>query len=334
MVAISMGDLAQTFMLRRQNLAMKQNLQRLSSEVTTGVSSDITARVSGDLGPISSIDTALSRLKAYGAVTTEAGLFASTMQTALDTIDTMSSDLSTNLLAASNGAADQRIDAVGKDGEQKLQAALSALNTQVGDRSLFAGVATNTAAVIDADSLLAALGVAVAGAVSAADVETAVTAWFASPTGYDAVAYQGGASLAAVAISPGEAAQIDVTAQDPAIRDTIKGLAMAALLNRGVLAGQPQGRQDLAQRAGLRLMENRTDRANLAARLGLTEAKIETAAVRNSNEVMSLQIARNGVVQADPYEAASKLEETQAQLEKIYAITARMSRLSLLDYLK
>lgn len=334
MVAISMGDLAQTFMLRRQNLAMKQNLQRLSTEVTTGISSDVTAHVAGDIGPLSGIDSRLARLTGYGAVTTETGLFASTMQTALDTIDSMSTDLSTNLLAASNGAADQRIDAVGKDAEQKLQAALSALNTQVGDRSLFAGTATNGAAVIDANGLLSALGMAVSGSLSAADVETAVNAWFASPIGYDAVAYQGGPALSAVAVSPGEEAQIDITAQDPALRDTIKGLAMAALLNRGVLAGQAQGRQDLAQRAGLRLIENRTERINVAARLGQTQAKIEAAATRNTNEAMSLKIARNGIVQSDPYEAASKLEETQAQLEKIYAITARMSHLSLLDYLK
>jgi flagellar hook-associated protein 3 FlgL len=333
MVAISMGDLAQTFMLRRQNLAVKQNLQRLSFEVTSGVSRDITARLSGDLGALSGIDTALARLTGYSAVTTEAGLFAGAMQIALGTIDTMSSDLSTNLLAASNGLADSRIDAVGADAEQKLQAALSALNTQIGDRSLFAGISTNGAAVISADSLLSALGIAVSGATSGAAVEAAVTAWFTSPTGYDEVAYQGGSELAAIAISPGEEAQIDITAKDPALRDTIKGLAMAALLNRGVLAGQPQGRQDLAQRAGLGLMENRGERVNVAARLGLTEAKIGASATRNSNEAMALKIARNGIVEADPYETATKLEETTAQLEKIYAITARMSRLSLLDYL-
>jgi flagellar hook-associated protein 3 FlgL len=333
MAAVSMGDLAQTFMLRRQNVLMKQNLQQLSTEITTGVVHDITARVSGDLGQLSGIDSALARLKGYGAVTLEAGLFAGAMQTALGSIDSMASDLSTHLLSASNGTADARVDAAGVDAEQKLQAALAALNTRVGDRTLFAGTATNGPAVIDADSLLAALGVAVSGAVSAADVETAVTAWFSSPSGYDAVAYQGNTALNAVKIAPGEDAQIDVTAQDSGLRDTIKGLAMAALLNRGVLAGQPQGRQDLAQRAGLRLFENQTERANLAARLGLTEAKIETASTRNSNEVMSLQIARNGIVQADPYEAATKLEDAQAQLEKIYAITARMSRLSLLDYL-
>jgi flagellar hook-associated protein 3 FlgL len=333
MTAVSMGDLAQSFALRRQNVSMKQSLQRLSTEVTTGVASDVAAKVSGDLGPLSGIDSSLARLKGYGAVTTETGLFAGAMQTALSTIDGVSSDLSSSLLLAASGASDARIDAAGRDAEQKLQASLSALNTRFGDRTLFAGNATDGAAVVDANTLLTALGTVVSGAVSAADVETAVTAWFASPTGYDALAYQGGDAMAPVAISPGEEAQIDVTAKDPALRDTIKGLAMAALLNRGVLAGQSQGRQDLAKRAGMRLMENQTDRTNVAARLGLTEAKIEAASTRNSSEAMSLKIARNDIVLVDPYETASKLQETQAQLEKIYAVTARMSHLSLMDYL-
>ncbi len=109
---------------------------------------------------------------------------------------------------------------------------------------------------------------------------------------------------------------------------------MAALLNRGILAGQSAGRQDLARRAGLNLLENKTDLTNVAARLGVLEAQIDTAATRNSNEASALQIARSGITEADPYETATRLDETEAQLERIYALTARLSRLSLLDYLK
>jgi flagellar hook-associated protein 3 FlgL len=256
------------------------------------------------------------------------------MQTAIGTVDNLAGKLSNSLISASTGGNALLIDAAGKDAEQNLQTALSLLNTRFGDRSLFAGQATNGAATVDFDTLLSALTVAVGGAVSAQDVETAVTNWFASPAGYDAVAYQGGDALAALAIAPGEDAKIDVTAKDPALRDTIKDLAMAALLNRGILAGQSAGRQDLARRAGLNLLENKTDLTNVAARLGVLEAQIDTAATRNSNEASALQIARSGITEADPYETATRLDETEAQLERIYALTARLSRLSLLDYLK
>jgi flagellar hook-associated protein 3 FlgL len=38
--------------------------------------------------------------------------------------------------------------------------------------------------------------------------------------------------------------------------------------------------------------------------------------------------------QADPYQAATELELAQTQLEAVYTLTARLSRLSLSDYLK
>ena len=66
----------------------------------------------------------------------------------------------------------------------------------------------------------------------------------------------------------------------------------------------------------------------------MAEAQIDAAQARNANESFALQIARNDLVSADPYETASKLQETEAQLEMIYTITARMTRLSLLDYMR
>lgn len=331
---VSLGDMAQSFMLRRQNVALKSDLQRLSSELTTGRVSDTAARVSGDLVPISGIDTSLARLNGYRAATTEAGLFAGAMQTALGVVDDLSSDLSRILLAANSSASQPLVNAAGVEASTRLETALSALNSRVGDRSLFAGVATNGPATVDMETMMVALDAAITGAATAQDIDVALTAWFDAPIGFAATAYTGGAALARVNIAPGEEAALDVTATDPAIRGTLKGLAMAALLTRGVFVGQPQERQNLAYRAGLSLLENQTDRTYLAARLGTAQAQIDNAAVRNAAEVTSLQIARADITAADPFETASKLQETQQQLEKIYAITARITRLSLMDYLR
>jgi flagellar hook-associated protein 3 FlgL len=158
-------------------------------------------------------------------------------------------------------------------------------------------------------------------------------AWLASPTGFDTEAYQGGPALAPVQIALGEAANMNITATDPAVKATLKGLILASLLDRGLMAGQPQARQDLANKAGLSLMQTNTDRAYLTGRLGAVEAQVEAASARNSAEVTSLKIVRNEITTIDPYEAASKLQDTQSQLEKIYTLTARMTRLSLMDYL-
>ncbi len=333
MSLISLGDMAQSFLLRRQNVALRTDLQRLSLELTTGRVNDTAARVSGDLVPISGIDTTLARLKGYGAVASEAALFTGAMQTGLAVIDEIAADLSAALITAASSHTPARVDAVAKQARQQFDTAVSVLNTRFGDRSIFAGTATGSAATTNADTMLSALDAAVAGAVSAADVESAVATWFDAPGGFLALGYSGGGTLAALSIAPAEETVMDVTAAAPAIRAHLKALAMAAMLDRGVLSGQPDARQDLARRAGVGLLQSQTDLAHLAARLGLVEAQIEAATARNSAETTALQIARADIVAADPFETATKLEETQAQLEKIYAITARMTRLSLMDYL-
>ena len=56
-------------------------------------------------------------------------------------------------------------------------------------------------------------------------------------------------------------------------------------------------------------------------------------AIRNAAEASALQIARNGLVAADPYDTATAIQAVQTQIETLYTLTARLSRLSLTDYL-
>lgn len=333
MSMISLGDLAQSHMLRRQNFAVKADLQRISTEVTTGQVVDSAVHLSGDLGILTGIDASLRRLGGYSAAATEAALFAEVMQTTLGVIDSLSVEFGHSAISATAGISDARVDTIGRDAQQKLATVMQALNTRVGDRSVFAGVDTAGPAVGGVETMLAALDLAIVGATSAADVETAVSAWFYAPSGYESTIYQGGAVLASLTVAAGEEADLGVTANNSAVRETLKGLTMAALLDRGALGGQSSARQDLALRAGTRLLQTASDRAALAAKVGTTQAQIDKAVVRNASENSALQMARNALVGVDPYEAASRLEQTQAQLEKIYAVTARMARLSLLDYM-
>ena len=331
---ISLGDLAQSFLLRRQNTDLKADLQRLTTEMTTGVATDTGRHVGGEYAPLAGIDASLSRLQGYKATTTEAALISGAMQTVLTTVDGMASTLGPALLAASSGTTVTQVNASASDARQKLDTAIALYNTDLGGRALFAGIATDGRATIDAGSLLSMLETEIIGATSALDVELRVTNWFSAPSGYANFGYVGDVPLAPLGVAPGDAADLGFTATDPGIRDTLKGLAMAALLGRGALAGNAPARADLARRAGENLINSAGVRADMAARLGTVEAQIESASVRNSAETSALQIARNAITVVDPYETASRLEATRQHLETLYALTARVSRLSLVDFLR
>lgn len=333
MKSVSYGDMAHAYVLRRQNLGTKTEMQLLQTEVVTGQSRDITAKVRGDVVPLAGLDSTLSRLAGFDTLAREQLLVTGAMQTALNTIHDLSSNLAEFLVGVSIGVSDTWVSAAATTARSNLETVVSALNTRFGDRSVFAGMATSSPAMGSANTLLDAAEAVVAGLNSPEDIETALGAWFDSPTGFEASIYKGGAPLAPITVASGEEAHMNITALDPAIKATLKGLTMAALLDRGLLSGQSISRQQLANKAGLSLMQTNTDRAYLTGRLGAVESQIESAAARNSAEATSLRIVRNDITTVDPYEVASKLQDTQSQLEKIYTMTARMSRLSLMDYL-
>ncbi len=333
MTLSSIGDLARSFTLRNQTTQLKAELEQRSQEVTTGRIRDIGRAVRGDFTALTALDATLARLDGYKSVTTEAALSTQAMQSALATVSDMSGKLGSALLSVTSPGNPTSVDAVAKDALAQFRSAVATFNARVGDRSLFGGTETRSPALAPADVILDAVVAAAASATTAQGVAAAVDAWFANPAGYAAVAYTGGPALSPVTVAEGEAVALDATAVDAGVRDTLKGLALAAMLDRGTLGGNAAQRAELAKTAGAVLLEAADARGALAARIGTAQERIANAATRNSAEATALQIARIGIVSADPYEAATALTEAESQLDTLYAVTARLSRLSLANYL-
>lgn len=334
MALISIGDLAQSFMLRRHNAELKTNIAHLTKEMTTGLVRDPGKHLSGDVAALTGIDSALARLGAYSRAASDAAFFTGAMQAALGAVQDLTSDLVPSLLAVTTTGNSGSMNTVSREASQALNTAVSLYNTRFGDRALFAGNETATTPLLPGDQILQQMQVLTAGALTVQDVEVALDTWFADPAGFEATVYQGGAALADLPVAPGRNIRLDITAADPAIRETIKGLGMGALLQQGLFSGDPAAQASLLRRAGEVLAAGQNSRALLAGRLGTAEGQIEDARTRNTAEVSALQIARVSLLSVDPYDAAARLQEAQGQLEMLYTLTARLSRLSLVDFLR
>jgi flagellar hook-associated protein 3 FlgL len=333
MTRISVGDASMTNILARQGADLRGQVQRASQEVTSGKHVDIGASLRGDFSPLLAIDANLSRLAAYGTNTTDAAFQTAAQQSAISGLSQLASGISTTLLGAKNFSTPAQIDTLAADAKGRLASAIGLLNTQASGRAVFSGTATDTVPLGSVEDMLTALQTAATGATTAGQVSAAVNGWFADPLGFGAF-YQGGASLSPAPIAPGEAADLSTTAMDQTLKDTLAGFAMAALIDRGALAGDPAERARLAAAAGQQLLSTEDARTTLAARIGTVEAQIETARTRNSAEETSLGILRSEIGSVDPYEAATRLQTVQSQLESLYLVTARVSRLSLTEYLR
>lgn len=331
----TIGDLSQSFQLRRDNARLKEDLQRLTGELSTGRTADLRGVVSGDFRPLASLERSISLLASFRTANREAALFAEVVQTALADVQAGAETLSATALLARTSAVPAQIDAVGREAVQQFESAVARLNQQAAGRSLFAGLATDGPALRPATEILDAIELAVAGATTAADVGTALDSWFGPGGGYETFAYIGSAdALRPFRISPSESVDLPITALDPAVRETLRGLAMSALLDRGVLAGNTAERAALSGASGEALIAGRDRLVSLRGVVGDTEAAIERARVRNESEGAAAERARAAIVEADPFRAATELQALQGQLETLYAITARLSGLSLTNFLR
>lgn len=331
----TIGDLSQSFQLRQDNARLKTQMQRLTAELSTGRTTDLRAATRGDLRPLAALERSVALLESFRTSNAEAALLTGVAQAALADVEAGAGTVSATALLARTSAVPSQIDAVGREAAQQFEAAVARLNVQAAGRTVFAGIATDGAALRPGAEILDALQTAIAGAGTAADVAAALDVWFAPGGGFETFAYTGSAEpLRAIRVSAGESVDFPVTALDPAIRETLRGLAMSALLDRGALAGNIPERAALAGASGEALIAARDGLVGLRAGVGDAEAAIERARVRNGAERAAADLARAALVEADPFRAAAELQAVQGQLETLYAITARLSRLSLTSFLR
>lgn len=332
----AIGDLSRNIMLRQANLGTKTELATRIRELTTGVRSDIPAAVAGDTRQLTRIESRLNILASLDRSATELVHRTDSMQRSLEAVQSIAQSLGTSLVQVGTTPSRESLAATTVQARQQLADVGQLLNTAVGGRHLFSGTRVDTPPLPPVDALLAAARSAAGSAATSGDLIAAVGAFFdAAPGGggfADSV-YQGDTSAQVAAIAPGQTLPIDIQAVSPAIRQTLKGMTLLALSAEAPWAGDLHEQARIVAAAGEALIIADTGLSLLRGDLGATEAGIARAQSRNAAETTALMLARNDLVAADQYEAASAVAEAEARMEAIYSLTARMSRLSLAAYL-
>lgn len=335
MSSYSVGDLARNLQLRIDQARIQSDMLRLSNELATGRKSDLGAAIFGDFGPLVGLDADLRRLDAYDTTVTEAILLTGAAQTALEVVQTNTVDLAAGLLLVQDAVNPRTIDNIGAEARQSFDSVVAALNQTVGDKSIFAGAAIDRPPLASPDVILAALSALIAPETTAAGVQAALDAWFAPGGDFETLAYLGSTTARAdIRLNPETTVAFEASATDLELREILKAFAMGALLNEGALGTDAGARADLAELAGETLLTAETGLIDVRSAIGRSQEAIDKARIRNQAERATLEIARFDIVKADPFETAAQLEAIQTQLETLYAVTARLSQLSLTNYLR
>ena len=332
----SIGDLAQTFVMRQRNAQLQFRNQQLNQEVVTGQTSDPVRHLSGNLGQLSSMDRDLTVLESHRFAAVEARITTTAMQTALDRFQTVGEGLASAALSGATLKNGPQLNIVSEQANQGLGDMVAALNTRSAGRALFGGTAVDKTPVASADAIMSAARSATNGASSASDVRAALDAMFDGAGAYFETSLYAGDDngLAPFQLGEGEAVQLDIRATDPAIKDMLKNTVALALAGDPGIGLDLEQRQSLAGLAGSDLQGVQGGTTEIRARLGHAESRIEHATARLSTEMSALEQARDDLLAVDPYEAATELQSTQSQIEMLYNLTARSARLSLVSFLK
>ncbi|MFV0474789.1 MAG: flagellin [Pikeienuella sp.] len=308
---------------------------RAAEEVSTGLKSDPVKASGGDPIRLYALERDLTLNETRRVNLDAAAARAGATQTALSKLETATGAIGGALMGAITIGDMTSAELHAGKARGAFGDAVGALNARYGDRTLFAGAATDGAALAGADRMLAEIAARVAPATGAADVIAAVDDYFSDPAGFAATGYLGSLTDAAAAeTGDGERVGYAIRADRAEITDALKALALGVIGAEGGYAGATRGdRMEVMREAAGRGLNAIAGVVALRGEVGVSEERLELAGLRIGAERSFLQQSRNAVIAADPYEAGVAFTALQAQLETALNVTARLSSLSLAKYL-
>lgn len=335
MPIVSIGDMSQHFMSLKNGGSIKSDLARLGQELSTGKVADIASYLGGDTRQFSGIIHSLNVLDTYRNVAKETAVTLEQMQIALSRVDIARSETTDTLLLVSGQSQPHQVEHAANVAKLAFSDIVNSLNGQFAGRSLFGGAEVDQPSLVNAKVMLADIMTTISAATTTDGVVQAVEDWFDNPAGgFATFAYQGdiGAQPSRL-LAENQRIEIDVRADDPAIRDLLKASALGAIISNLAPSFSAQDRGNLLQKAGINLLAASAPTAQIEARIGNLQAVVATSQTRLESERSMLSIAQNNLQNADPFETATRLEAVQTQLETHFTVTARLSQLSLVEYI-
>lgn len=332
----TIGSQALPTSLQRAGLGLRAEVQRHSIELTTGRAADPARRLGGALGVLGAIETRLSRIAAEDSLLNAQGQRAAALQAGLEQVAGIHDTLRAATLGAGTGEPSPQVLArLGGQGRQALEDMVAALGRRLAGQAVFSGDRPDRAPLPAAADILAAAATAVTGATTAEEVVQRIETLFQQPGGvFETTLYAGGAPVRLAAGDSNTALPPGPTAADPALREVLASAVLGALAGRADLLPDVELRRALVVRTVEQQAAAAEGLVQTRASLGMAEGILADQRLRLGAERDALVTSRDSRIGVDPYEAASRLEETRARLEALYAVTARVSRLSLVEYLR
>jgi flagellar hook-associated protein 3 FlgL len=331
------SDLARLQRLQRQASEARERMDSAGQEMSTGEKASRYEASGGNLTRLISMDRALSRNQGFADTISLVGLRLDTMQSAVTAIAASAGSLAVSLNeTVPMGDAASALRLAGQ-ARTDLADTLAKLNVQVAGQSIFAGTATDGAAVTSADSILADLDALASGAATATDAMAAIDAYFARtpPGAFHTSGYLGSTDgLAGADIGEGQRLDYGITAADDRILAVLKAQAKAAVAGGTAFASSNEDRVALLKAAGTELLAAQGGALDLSYQIGFDQQALESARAARTAEANTLSLARAEMIGADFETATTTYQALESQLDAILTVTSRLANLRYTNYVR
>lgn len=312
------------------NLKMQSEQARI--EVVTGRKADLKIALGSDIGNVQLMQKAIDDLAGFRQSATNGLGRAAVTQLSLGRAAEEAATLGADLLSALGVEDESGVTLAGVRAKLDLESAIAGFNERYEGRALFSGDAVDQTPLADTETLLTDIRGIYAGAADATQFEIDLDFYFNDPAGGFATGiYQGGAGDApSVEISDGDLVAYSAKADEPAVRDLFRSLA--TIVVAAEVSPSPDRTQILSN-AGEGIIEAGIGLTEIRSRVGAAEGRMQAALDRLNAEEPILTAAFNEKTSVDSFETASRLQQLEAQLQTSFVLTARISQLSLANFI-
>ncbi|MDO5620886.1 MAG: flagellin [Paracoccus sp. (in: a-proteobacteria)] len=328
------ADLLRSGVFSRTNQSLKSSIVRSSQEAITGLSSDPLARVGGNVAALAQIDSRQNIAEVEKQNIDFAATRLEIMQVTLESVRRGSENAAQHSLAENALANRSMIDLRSAEADKAFAATVDKLNVRHGNDYLFSGQAVDQAAIPDSDFLKSKIFSLVDGKDNAADIIISIEEWFSdAENGFLAMLPVGSERVSSALVDREAVVDVTSSAKKSGILNVMAGMAMS------LIAGQ---RPDLDDKEVRKLVESGSKTTlkgahqirSMQAEIGSDQERVDALSVSKNTEIQSIKKMRNDMLGVDQYDAITALNEQRAALERLYAATARLNELSLVNYLR
>ena len=330
---------------RSSAAATQRQLAEAQVEVSSGRHSDMGLWLGSQIGSDIRLRLQLAETAQSHDLLSQAGAKAGATQSVLESVSKLTANF-LQVITGARSAADGR-DIARSEAQTSREAFADLINTSFAGQYLFSGLNTGTPPLTSLDdkplgrlaqSFETEFGIALddpaAAGISGSQMSAFLDGSFADL--FDEDSWKADWSRATGVnqrsrLSGALSVDTSSNANTNFIPKLAQALMMMASLGEAKLSDGAF--QAMTDRAIKLVSESQLEIGTEQARIGSGQARLTSAVEALDARKTSLTSAINGMEAVDPYEAATRVNQLMTQLETSYAVTGRISRLSLLSYI-